>query len=570
MAELFAVEGRPIMRRACLNRVDSTLNILWFKPTDNCGSFTSFSLYGRDNPLGVFQFLDSCITPNKDNFEIKLKNLRRWEFYLVYNKTCNGLDSIYSDTILIDDEAPENSLIDSVSVDLATQKTLIGWQQNNSKDVKGYYVYHVTGNNSVITTTQNINYLDLGSRDPRLGSVSYSIAAFDSCNIASLISASHATMLLRSVYNECNKTINLSWNNYVGWNVSSYQIFRKINAGNYELVGTVVSNINQFTYNIVGFGDEFCFFVRALKQGRGASSSSTSTCIKTSPIIASKNSYIAKASVENKFIELVLITENNTSVQKIEVYKSEGVGNFVLWQTINTNGGLINLLDNAVNTDRFSYSYFFRTIGPCDFVFDSSQTAKTVLLNIVLNNPGNQSLSWSLYNDFIKNTQKQELLLSNSPDFNKSSPWNTINTFNNNTTAVEDNTPFTTNEFLCFCIRSIENAPNIPFNRQDSSYSNIRCLTAEPIVYFPNAIQINGYNTVFKPKGQFLDKETSYFLIFNRWGELIKRIDDIDAGWDGTDKNGDFVMSDVYAFKAYINGTDGTKLSFSGTITVLK
>ncbi|MDP2175449.1 MAG: gliding motility-associated C-terminal domain-containing protein [Bacteroidota bacterium] len=567
----WAVEGRPKMRRACLNRLDSTLDLLWFKPTDNCGSFTSFSLYGRDDILGLYQYLGNYQNYALDNIQLKLKNLRNWEFYLVYNKACNGIDSVFSDTINIDNQAPFDSQIDSVSVDFATQKTIIGWTNNPSNDIKGYLVYYVTGTNAVIQNTQQTNFLDNSSRNPTQNVLTYSIAAYDSCENTSLISQSHSTILLNRVYNECLKTISLSWTNYVGWQVKEYQIFRRINAQNYELVGTVVSNINQFTYNFNTFGDTYCFYIRAIKFDNTSSSSSNIVCVTTSPIIASQNSYVAKASVQNKHIELAFVTEMGTSVQNIIIYKAENNASFALWKTINTNGGLIEINDSQVNVQRNTYSYYFTTQGPCNFIFDTSQIAKTILLDVVMNAPGDQDLKWSLYNRFIKNTERQEVLLGNSIDFNKSSPWNINANLNETNSQYKDNSIFS-NSFseLCYCIRAIENNPNATFTRKDTSYSNIRCVTAEPIVYFPNAIQINGFNNIFKPKGLFLDTELSEVYIYNRWGELVFIINDINLGWDGTNIKGDFVQSDVYMYKAYITGINGDKLQFNGTITVLK
>lgn len=567
----FSVENRPKMRRVCLNRSDSTVNLLWYRPTDNCGSFTSFSVYGRDDILGLYNFMGKWNDFALDNVQLKLKNLRSWEFYLVYNTNCAGTDSIYSDTLIIDITAPENSLIDSVSVDLATQKTQIGWKTNNSKDNKGYYIYNVTGVNTIIHTTAQINYLDIGSRDPSTQPVSYSIAAFDSCNIASLISQAHTTMHLTNTYNECNKTISLSWTNYLGWAVESYQIYRKINANNYQLVGTVVPQISQFTYNFTTFGDIYCFFIRAKKVGENTTSSSNESCRTSSNIIASANSYVAKATVNNKNIELTLITETGTSLQAIDVYKSENNGAYFLFETIPTTGGVINRIDTDVKTDRFSYSYYFTTTGPCNFIFDTSQVSTTILLKVLMINPGNQDLKWSLYDDFIKNTQNQQILLGNSPNFNNSSPWNTLTTVNNTETTHQDFSVFGLNEnYICYCVRAIENSPTPPYIRQDTSYSNISCITAEPIVYFPNAIQINGFNTKFIPKGQFIDTSKSELWIFNRWGEQVKKISNISEGWDGKDTKDELVVSDIYVYKCMVVALNGTILLFTGTITVLK
>ena len=110
--QAYGVENRPKLRRACLNTLDSTLELKWNKPTDNCGSFTNFDLYGRDNILSIFQKLNTYNTFNINTLSIKLSNLKNWEFYLVYHKSCNGIVSIFSDTILIDNSPPIDSQLD--------------------------------------------------------------------------------------------------------------------------------------------------------------------------------------------------------------------------------------------------------------------------------------------------------------------------------------------------------------------------------------------------------------------------------------------------------------------------
>ncbi|MCC6817342.1 MAG: hypothetical protein IT245_00405, partial [Bacteroidia bacterium] len=193
------VEGRPKIRRACLNTIDSLLDLQWNRPNDNCGTFTHFNLYGRDNPLNIYQLLGTYTDYSLTSLNIKLKNLSNWEFYLIYHTACNGIDSIYSDTIQIDNIAPPDSELDSVSIDLTTQKTIIGWSSNTGTDVMGYYVYYITNTNAIITSTSSLSYLDNGARDPKLSALSYGIAAFDSCQNASLISVPHSTIHLQSV-----------------------------------------------------------------------------------------------------------------------------------------------------------------------------------------------------------------------------------------------------------------------------------------------------------------------------------------------------------------------------------
>lgn len=568
-----AVEGRPKLRRACLDNIDSLLDLLWFKPTDNCNSFVGFNLYGRDNALDIFRFLGTYNNPNQQNLSIKLPNVKKsWEFYLVYSKACNGIDSIYSDTINIDQTPPADTELDSVSVDLATQKVRIGWQRNPSPDVKGYYVYYVTSTNSIITTTTGTGYIDNSSRDPGTDTMCYSFSTFDSCNNTNVISHGHTTIFLKTAYDQCAQTIKLNWTPYRGWDVGIYQVFLKIDSGPYKLIITAAPSVSpSFTYNFSNYGSTYCFYVRAIKSGSPISSSSNAVCVNASGIVKARNSYIAKASVQNGVVELTLITQTGASIKKVNIYKAESNGPFGLWQTVNTGGGIINLIDQNVNVQSKTYSYFFNTEGPCpNTYYDSSQIAKTILLSVVMQSPGDQNINWSLYKDFIKLTSKQELLLSNTDKFNRGSPWNILSTLNNSAKFSADNTNFGINqEQICYCVRAIENSPNAQFPRQDTSYSNIQCVTADPIVFFPNAIQLNGFNTIFYPKGVFIDYDKSSFAIYNRWGQIIFETNHIQNGWDG--KSGDrIVESDVYMYKARIVGINGAVLYFDGTITVLK
>lgn len=551
------------------------LDIHWNTPTDSCATFTHFNLYGRDNPLSLFQMLGSYNNVSINSLNIKLKNIRNWEFYLVYQTACNGTDSIFSDTIRIDKVAPPNSEIDSVSVDLASQKTVIGWTENTADDIMGYNVYYVTSTNSIIETTSSLEYQDNDAgRNPAQASQKYGIAAFDSCGNTSLISSPHSTIHLSSVYNECTKTISLSWTPYIGWPIQEYEIYLRINNGGFSKIGTVIPNINQFTYNFLKFGDTYCFYVRARKESSSISSSSNLVCNSANTIFPSDNSYIAKASVIRESVELVCVVQPGSSAQKINIYKKVDNGSFGLWRTEPlTNpaaGQTLRFMDEDVSVHSRNYTYYFTTEGPCNLIFDTSQSSKTILLHLTMAEPGDQTLNWNLYNDFIKATDRQQVLLIDDPISDYGSTWNILSTSNNSLVTYQDFTTLSIDQQqICYCLRAIENSAFAPYNRMDTSYSNVECVTADPLVFFPNAIQINGFNTVFYPKGVFIDYSQSYFLVYDRWGQILYETTDIRVGWDGT-VNGEFVQSDVYAYKAVIVGLNGKILYFDGTITVLK
>ncbi len=84
--------------------------------------------------------------------------------------------------------------------------------------------------------------------------------------------------------------------------------------------------------------------------------------------------------------------------------------------------------------------------------------------------------------------------------------------------------------------------------------------------------------TAFSPNGDRLNDEFRIYtdgvtefdmMIFNRWGEMIFRSDDLKKGWDGS-FNGKTCQQDAYVWKARITFFDGRIYEGSGSITLLK
>ncbi|HKL09021.1 MAG TPA: PKD domain-containing protein [Bacteroidales bacterium] len=88
-------------------------------------------------------------------------------------------------------------------------------------------------------------------------------------------------------------------------------------------------------------------------------------------------------------------------------------------------------------------------------------------------------------------------------------------------------------------------------------------------IAFPNAFTPNedGINDIFKPvyKG-VVEYE---LLIYNRWGELIFRTNDLDMGWNGK-VGGKEAKSDVYVWKAEGTFTNGRPFELAGDVTLIR
>lgn len=91
----------------------------------------------------------------------------------------------------------------------------------------------------------------------------------------------------------------------------------------------------------------------------------------------------------------------------------------------------------------------------------------------------------------------------------------------------------------------------------------------DPIIFVPNAFTPNGdaYNNTFKAEGYNIQQFEMY--IFNRWGELIYTMTDIDQSWDGS-YNGVLVLDDVYIWVVKYVDLNNQPYELRGHVTVLK
>jgi len=131
---------------------------------------------------------------------------------------------------------------------------------------------------------------------------------------------------------------------------------------------------------------------------------------------------------------------------------------------------------------------------------------------------------------------------------------------------------------------STEKSPVHVFGRRGTFYITltvINYLGCETSVTRPFTIDLsyrvmfpNGFtpslidNNYFRPKTKGIVKME--LLIFNNWGELIYRTDDIQSlGWDGT-KGQEELPAGSYVYRANLESVDGEKISRSGKLLLIR
>jgi gliding motility-associated-like protein len=89
------------------------------------------------------------------------------------------------------------------------------------------------------------------------------------------------------------------------------------------------------------------------------------------------------------------------------------------------------------------------------------------------------------------------------------------------------------------------------------------------MLYLPNAFTPNGdgLNEVFAARGMGVKSLKMY--IYDRWGNLLFFTDDMEKGWDGTNK-GEIMQEDVYVWKIELKTFKNETRQVKGTVSLVK
>ena len=316
----WSITKAPTLIRACLNVADSTVTIDYSTITDACGSFVEHHIYGSETTT-AFRLLSTQKDFLANSVQFKLPNANpQWYFFFETRFKCNGVDTAMSNILLLDSKPPAVNLIDSVSIDLLTQRPIIGWQKNDSSDTKGYWVYTRSNgiNSKLADTTSLVYFVD---NQPNMNTAQFALAAYDSCNLFSSISSVHSAISLKTTLDTCTKSASLIWTPYVGWVTEVQQLFVSKNGAPF-IKQPLQPNDVSHSFPGIGFGDSVCYFIRAINEtGTKKTSSSNVSCVKLNQPVIPKTTYLSKVSVLNKSsIEIEAFVENQGVADSVVLY----------------------------------------------------------------------------------------------------------------------------------------------------------------------------------------------------------------------------------------------------------
>lgn len=139
-----------------------------------------------------------------------------------------------------------------VSVDSLSNSNLVIWEVPVVNNIDSFFVYRETSQTNVYQKIGAVDYydlsefIDLGS-NPQMQSYRYKLAILDTCGGITNLSDLHKTIHLQ-IFPGTGNSRQLSWTNYEGINVTSYEIYRKFPADlNFQVIDTIAGNLTTYT-----------------------------------------------------------------------------------------------------------------------------------------------------------------------------------------------------------------------------------------------------------------------------------------------------------------------------------
>lgn len=557
----------PVLRRVCSDVNNN--NLFWSNSVTSCSSFNFYLIWGRNGTSGSYILIDTVKAISVESYTHLNANIGpgspNWYYYIERRDSCNFPYNHYSDTLNIDIDPPEETLFDSVSVDVATNQVKIGWPSNKTPDFDKYYIWLFSGSPTLLTSSgiRDTFFTDVVN-NPATKSLSYDIYPQDSCGNPGVLGLSkHSTIFLQHTIDTCLRQYKINWSHYVGWNgIFKYYIFKKNDTGPFSLIDSVDGTINTYTGKYTP-GVNHQIFVRAIKTGNTKITSSSNsiqftTAPKNDPSFISINHFSSLAPNTDGLV-FSIHAELNKDVSGYEV------------SIYDANMGLRERLDLKtadIDKDIFlSYRdnerWFLTTAAKdyCNNSFFWGDTSTNIVL-AGLDTLEARRLNWNPY--FKWDSGIEEYVVSRGTGDDGAVQLAEWAQTNDTSIVDQEIIQEIKNRGVCYFVEASQKG-----NPTRKAKSNMVCLSTSFTVFVPNAFVPSGINNRFRPEGSSINYEKSTITVYNRWGqEIYAGI--IGSGWDGLDQNGIACSSGVYHYNLEIISSENEKQTRNGYVTLLR
>ena len=467
-----------------------------------------------------------------------------------------------------DSEIPNMPDLQRISVEQNSQQIFLEWVPSNSDDVWGYVV--CSGNPCV--TLDTIWGADASSYTCAQCSAeqinSLAVMAFDTCFNTSLRTDRHSNMVLSLQREDCSDEVKLSWNEYEGFDVRQYEIYKKEGTSAFTLAANTQST--NYQLRIDPTIQSYSFYVVATGNNNIKSSSNAVNLTLTS---AQQPEWveIRKASVaeNNNGVDLEFFVDASIVVNKYRLKRSENGGEYRVVANIPyTGNNTVVYHDNiSLAGNNNIYSYIFDAPDACNLVYKSSAPVTIMRLELTEVDRNTNALSWNAYNGWENGVGVYEIYRQPesepAPILCGTSGSSTFTDFMGDVITASDKTNY--------FVRAVE-AGGGNDGKVQSANSTRASIKRETVIFIPNAFTpraAEGNNEIFKPTCYFVKQGTYSMRIYNRQGALIFESRDTEIGWDGTFK-GEYCHPNTYIYIIEFVNSDGEKVVKKGTLALVE
>jgi gliding motility-associated-like protein len=569
---------RNIILELTPNPENSVAILSWNAPYSSSIDREGYYTIMREYPAGVWTEiaqLDYGINRFFDTVDVCNAFL---SYVVIFNKIgCSFFSNIVG-ADLQDGHSPDLPEIYSVSIDPITNRVVVRWNVNPKKDTYGYIVYMRDENNfsvEIDTIYGRFNNSASFELNTSLDALTFTVAAFDSCytDLGNFYSTTgkcpeHTTIFLTNTYVICDRTVNLSWTPYIGWNeVKEYEVLQRINGGNYSLVG--VTSANSFSIPVqINRNYDFIVMARDISGFKEAYSNRSSR-FSLAPIQPSFH-YTKSVSVENDANEINHYIENSSGVKDIIIQRLDESNQFVDIVTIPVNNVNMKYVDVTAQPSIKNNQYQVIYVDSCGNFSDTSNISETIFLSSKTDHLNLVNfLSWNPYKGFKGSILYYEVYRGFEGNFSEFPiarvPANQL--FFSDT--ISDLLNF--NGMVCYYVKAFESMNVYQF--QETSKSNVICPVFQPLIYIPNSFTPNDdeFNQFFKVELSLKDVEEFELIIMNRWGERVFVSNNQNFAWDGTNNfDNKSCPQGTYLYLLKVKNGENQEISRKGFVNLIR
>ena len=467
-----------------------------------------------------------------------------------------------------DMQIPNMPDLQRISVDENSQQIFLEWIPSTSDDVMGYVV--CSGEpcvtlDTIWGATAN-SYTCANCSAEQINSLA--VMAFDTCFNTSLRTDRHSNVVLSAQRENCSDKVKLSWNEYEGFDVLRYEIYKKENNSAFTLVGN--TQALNFQATIDPTIPNYEFYILAV-GANNITSKSNRVVMTISSAQQPEFVEIRKVSVKdrNQGVELEFFVDADIVVNKYRLKRAENGGEYKVIANIPyTGNNTVQYTDNiSLENNKNDYSYIFEAPDACNLVYTASRPATIMRLELTEVDRSTNSLSWNAYNSWDNGVGVYEIYRQPesepAPVLCGTSGSSTFTDFMGDVITASDKTNY--------YVRAVEAGAGND-GKVQTALSTRASIKRETIIFIPNAFTpraAEGDNDIFKPTCYFVKQGTYSMRVFNRQGGLLFQTNNPEEGWDGTFK-GEYCHPNTYVYIIEYVNSDGEKVIKKGAFALVE